>query len=460
MSLAAPEGILLIGDTDRHVQSALAQAMPAVQVTCVPNPFDGVAELCSRRYTTVLAATEPIERRPEAAVRTMRQLVGNGRLLLYGHPTLEPLSRKMLAFGADDYIVTPASAGELLQVLGAPLLRLTSADTEAGDAPSPLLTSPPGRLSLFMGLPLAEMVMDAMLQQPHDAISAAVQAISSRISPQMQLLYSPRGKPSPPDASQGVVLSHIVRGPDQEAGNLHLVLPRPEAGAADDDESAARHYLAQLAHLLGKLASLEDRHGRLQKLAITDELTGLYNSRYFRHFLARVLDKARQLRFPVTLLLFDIDDFKKYNDAYGHGVGDEILRQTAALMRRCCREHDLVARIGGDEFAAVFWEKDGPRQPREPRPANQPVSRVPQTPLVILDRFRRLLADPQYSTLGSTGKGTLTISGGLAVYPFDAADVQSLIDAADNALMFGAKTGGKNSIYLVGRDDAEAPRDP
>ncbi len=97
------------------------------------------------------------------------------------------------------------------------------------------------------------------------------------------------------------------------------------------------------------------------ELAITDELTGLYNGRYFRHFLSRIIERGRAMRFPVTLLLFDIDDFKKYNDKFGHGVGDEILSQTATLMRRCCRDHDLVARIGGDEFAVVFWEKEGPR---------------------------------------------------------------------------------------------------
>ena len=59
------------------------------------------------------------------------------------------------------------------------------------------------------------------------------------------------------------------------------------------------------------------------------------------------------------MLLFDIDNFKKYNDEFGHGVGDEILRQTAG-DGDCFREHDVVARISGDEFAVVFWEKEGP----------------------------------------------------------------------------------------------------
>src|SRR5947208_15845885 len=112
----------------------------------------------------------------------------------------------------------------------------------------------------------------------------------------------------------------------------------------DEDVNAARHMIGHLADHIGKLQSLQERHHRLQKLAITDELTGLYNARYFRHFLARIVDRARVMRFPVTLLLFDIDDFKKYNDQYGHAMGDEILKQTAALMGRCCREHDLVAR--------------------------------------------------------------------------------------------------------------------
>src|SRR5439155_27201535 len=168
------------------------------------------------------------------------------------------------------------------------------------------------------------------------------------------------GGPPAPREDQ-VVLTQTVRSHGEEAGTLYLLL------GADEDPSAARHALSQMAHLLGKVAGLQDRHNGLQKLAITDELTGLYNARYFRHFLLRIIDKARAMHFPVTLLLFDIDDFKKYNDRFGHGVGDEILRQVAALMKRCTRDHDLVARIGGDEFAVVFWDKEGRRQPKEPR---------------------------------------------------------------------------------------------
>ncbi|HZK82859.1 MAG TPA: GGDEF domain-containing protein, partial [Humisphaera sp.] len=215
------------------------------------------------------------------------------------------------------------------------------------------------------------------------------------------------------------------------------------------EDPALRHILSHVAHLFGNVIALQDRHNRLQKLAIADDLTGLYNARYFRHFLTRIVERAKAMRFPVTLLLFDIDDFKKYNDQYGHGVGDEILKQTAQMIRRCCREHDLVARIGGDEFAVVFWDKEGPRHPLDPNKKPSGPSRPPQTPVQIFERFKRLAASSDFSGLGASGRGRLSVSGGLAVYPYDAQDVPGLIKAADDYLMFKAKKAGKNSIYLV-----------
>src|SRR5581483_7032006 len=130
----AQEHVLLIGDADREVSAALAQALPDAQVKSVASVFDAIAELSQEKYTTVIAPAEPIERRPEAAVRTLRDLAGDGRLLLFGHPTLEPVSRKMMEFGCDDYLVTPATAGELEQIISSPPMRLrtgASADLHA-----------------------------------------------------------------------------------------------------------------------------------------------------------------------------------------------------------------------------------------------------------------------------------------------------------------------------------------
>lgn len=443
------ERILLIGDTDRQIHSAVMKVLPSAQITSIGGVFDGIAELATGKFSAVLAAAEPIERRPEAAVRTLRQLAGQARLMLFGHPTLEPLSRKMLSFGVDDYFITPGTPEELQQMFGAPPLRLTTShdDDQTVDAPAAAT-----RASLLNGLPIANILLDAMLQFPHDAPTVAIREINTLIGPTMKLLQTATQQPAPAEPEAARLLSHQLRNESQDAGALHLVFPR------DEDESAARHFLAQLGGLLGKAVSLRDRHNRMQKLAITDELTGLSNGRYFKHFLNKIIEKARTLRFSVTLLLFDIDNFKNYNDQFGHGVGDEILRQTASLMRRCCRDHDLVARISGDEFAVIFWEKEGPRQPRDI--ASNPPSRVPSSVRAVCERFRRQLSSPDFQVLGATGKGSLTISGGLAVYPFDAQTPEALIEAADHALMFEAKKGGKNTIFLVGDEPSRPRTDP
>lgn len=452
------ERVLLIGDAKRDVQTAILRAAPGAQVTSVATVFDGIAELAAPApgggFTTVIAAVEPIERRPEAAVRTLRELAREARLILFGHATLELLSRKMMQFGCDDYMVTPASPGEIRQIFGTPRLRL--AEAAPAEEVRPPDDDPDGKPQaagdVLSSVPLADVLLDALVQHPHDAATAAVRAIHAHLAPRMSLSYRRAGSalPDPVVTESQAMLSQAVRSHGDEAGTLYLALGR------DEDHNAARHALSQVAHLIGKVASLQERHNGLQKLAITDELTGLYNARYFRHFLARIIEKARAMHFPVTLLLFDIDDFKKYNDRFGHGVGDEILRQAASLMKRCTRDHDLVARIGGDEFAVVFWDKEGPRQPKEPRPGVVP-SRPPQAPQEIFKRFQRLIASEDFPMLGQSGKGVLGVSAGLAVFPYEANDVETLIAEADRRLVHGAKKSGKNTLFIVGTDDPTAP---
>ena len=195
---------------------------------------------------------------------------------------------------------------------------------------------------------------------------------------------------------------------------------------------------------------VEQRLRELERLATEDDLTGLKNRRYVREFCRQILDYAENENGHVTLLVYDIDNFKHYNDQYGHATGDRILKEAATLMRRCCRGHDVIARIGGDEFAVVFWD-DPPRE----HSAGQSERRVsgsdhPEDALFIAQRFQWALEQSDLGGLGPSGKGVLTISGGLARYPTDATSVDELFEKADMALL-EAKRSGKNRITLVGK---------
>ncbi len=211
--------------------------------------------------------------------------------------------------------------------------------------------------------------------------------------------------------------------------------------------------------------SMEMRVKHLERLATEDDLTGLKNRRYIWEFSRQIIELARKENKRVTLLVFDIDDFKRYNDLYGHGAGDEILKQAGALMRRCCRSHDVIGRIGGDEFAVVFWDDPSIRPGHRSDSGIERTSKSerrsatadhPNEVISIARRFVRelenapaSLGDISGSGLGPEGKGVLTISGGLASFPRDGSTAHELFRQADKALL-EAKRSGKNRIYLVG----------
>jgi len=192
---------------------------------------------------------------------------------------------------------------------------------------------------------------------------------------------------------------------------------------------------------------LEQRIRELETLVVQDDLTGLKNRRYLNQFLDQILQLAEKKKMQVTLLLFDIDHFKQYNDLYGHVVGDRVLQQAAELIQRCCRAHDVVARVGGDEFAVVFWDLPSNRNRGETKERRQKAAGHPREPLFMAERFRQEINN--LSFLGNQGKGMLTISGGLASYPQDASSASQLYEQADHALL-EAKRKGKNQIVLVG----------
>ena len=175
------------------------------------------------------------------------------------------------------------------------------------------------------------------------------------------------------------------------------------------------------------------------------------NRRYLWEFGRQIIAHAAKLGGQVTLLVFDIDNFKHYNDVYGHAAGDQILREAAVLMKWCCRAHDVVARIGGDEFAVIFW--DDPKRGSSSK-ERRFFKEHPTEPIFISNRFRRQFNNSELKFIGPDGKGLLTISGGLAAYPRDGNDVEQLMKKADDALL-DAKRSGKNRIYLVGTENGD-----
>ena len=137
-------------------------------------------------------------------------------------------------------------------------------------------------------------------------------------------------------------------------------------------------------------------------------------------------------------MVYDFDDFKRYNDAFGHAAGDEILCETTRLLRSVIRPTDRVCRIGGDEFAVIFDDPSGPRSGE---------GRHPTSIGAIAERFQRQVCAHRFPKLGADAQGTLTISGGMATFPWDGHDASSLLERAD-ALALESKRQGKNLITL------------
>lgn len=179
--------------------------------------------------------------------------------------------------------------------------------------------------------------------------------------------------------------------------------------------------------LARKNKAMELANKKLEQISVTDELTGLWNRRYLWDRLEEEITKARRFNQTVSCLMIDIDDFKVINDTYGHIAGDCVLIEISRILKGQCRNHDLLARFGGEEFIMVLHQTnlEGALQL-----AQRLVHAVDNGPFAI----------PDQKTLKAT------ISIGVATYPSqNITDVNDLIKKADEAL-YQAKRKGKNRV--------------
>jgi diguanylate cyclase (GGDEF)-like protein len=166
---------------------------------------------------------------------------------------------------------------------------------------------------------------------------------------------------------------------------------------------------------------------QIQDMAIRDGLTGVYNHRYFQERLSDELVKAERFNKDLSLALLDVDHFKKFNDNYGHQEGDKVLKIVSQVIQGTIRNKvDMVARYGGEEFAVVLPETDG------------------NAGKELVDRIRKNIESYLFENNGKV-LYRVTVSIGIASYPFDCRDQKSLIQLADQAL-YEAKKQGRNCV--------------
>ncbi|UCI09939.1 GGDEF domain-containing protein [Mesorhizobium sp. B1-1-8] len=170
--------------------------------------------------------------------------------------------------------------------------------------------------------------------------------------------------------------------------------------------------------------SLSARSQTLEQAALTDGLTGMQNRRYFDDALREYLDEFRRIDKPVGLMILDLDHFKQVNDTHGHDVGDEVLRAVATCLRGMTRYHDVVARLGGEEFAVVTPNMDS------------------ELLLRFAERIRRAIAG--MSVLSGNVRLKVTTSVGLAVWDRKES-AEDFYRRADRQL-YEAKKQGRNRV--------------
>jgi diguanylate cyclase (GGDEF)-like protein len=238
----------------------------------------------------------------------------------------------------------------------------------------------------------------------------------------------------------------IPGAPQQERIRSFLGLPVCHQGeligvwvlVADDPgrfDSYILDLLSDVAAQAGVLISNAMLHEAVERLSVTDGLTGLYNHRTFQERLQSELERGDRHREPVSLLLLDIDHFKKINDTRGHPFGDRVLKALAAELVRLARRVDFVARYGGEEFAIILVGTDR----RGCRTSAQRVLKAV--------RALRIPGADDFS---------FTLSIGSATYPDDAPNREELVRRTDQAL-YAAKAGGRDRVVAYEGGGAAAP---
>ncbi len=200
-----------------------------------------------------------------------------------------------------------------------------------------------------------------------------------------------------------------------------------------NEERIIQEYDLDLLRSLAAQISLSIAHAsyikKIERLAITDGLTNLYNKRFFMQRLDEEVKRSLRYKRALSLLIMDIDYFKHYNDTNGHPRGDLVLEEAAQIIKSCCRDVDFVARYGGEEFVALLPETT----------ANDAYC--------LGERIRKRIESTDFFNTNLQPNGRLTISIGISCCPDSACSADKLLEHADIAL-YKVKKSSRNSVMI------------
>lgn len=226
-------------------------------------------------------------------------------------------------------------------------------------------------------------------------------------------------------------LQHAVR----RMGEGHLSTRVPQLRGSELGEltnvinrmaSALQHERENLERAVTeRTRELQDANARLERLAVTDGLTGVFNHRRFQEQLQGELIRSERHKRPLGVLMVDVDFFKKVNDSMGHPAGDELLRRLAAVLSTDLRQTDMIARYGGEEFAVILPET------------------TKSEAMQVAERMRQ--AVEERINTGTPWPTRVTVSIGVATFPEDGTTGEAVLTAADQA-MYVAKRQGRNRV--------------
>jgi diguanylate cyclase (GGDEF)-like protein/PAS domain S-box-containing protein len=419
----------------RTVREVLEGAGEFLCVDHVTSLADGLALLQAERMSAVLLDLTLPEARTLAAVDELRRVAPQVAIMVLAPAEDQALARKALDHGANDFIVIEQiDTRSLVQLIAMMFERRASDEQKFVERERAEVT--------LNSIGDAVMTTDTLgnvtyLNAEAEALTGwtRAEAFARPLVEVFDVTDGLTGQPAQDPSRLAMEHQKKVR----LKGNYVLV-------GRDGHETAIEHSAAPIhdrqGNTLGAVIVFRDiivsRERRLEMLHLAehDALTDLPNRLLLNDRLARTIALARRYGRRVAVLFLDCDRFKLVNDSFGHGVGDQVLRSVSKRLVTCVRESDTVSRHGGDEFLILLSEVDQPEDAG-----------------LIAEKIVASIAEPH---VVAGHELTLTASVGIALYPEDGHDAQTLIMHADTA-MYHAKNTGRNRIGFY-RHDLETPQ--